>query len=69
MPKSTILLDYMRCDPSQCEEGICAAALICERKVLRQEAPGEIPDVYPSMCLGCSDCLTACPLGAIIKMQ
>ena len=69
MPKSTVILDYSRCDPSKCEDGICAASKVCERKVLRQEAPGEMPDVYPNMCLGCSDCLNFCPTGALQKMQ
>ena len=69
MPKPKVLLDYSRCDPSQCEGGICAAARVCERKVLRQEKPGDMPDLYPSLCLGCVDCLDACPLGAIRLMK
>ena len=69
MPKTQVLLDYSRCDPSQCEGGICAAAEVCERKVLRQEKPGEMPDIYLSLCLGCTDCLSACPQGAIRKMR
>jgi ATP-binding cassette subfamily E protein 1 len=69
MPKTQVLLDYSRCDPSQCEDGICAAAQVCERKVLRQEKPGEMPDIQPALCLGCTDCLQACPQGAIRLMQ
>ena len=69
MPQTKIVVDYSRCDPEGCEEGICAAALVCEKKVLRQEGPGEMPDFFPSMCLGCTDCLIACPQGAIRKMQ
>lgn len=69
MPQPKVVLDYSRCDPSHCEGGTCAAAQVCERKVLRQEAPGEMPDFYPNMCLGCTDCLDACPQGAIRMMQ
>jgi len=69
MPQPKVVLDYQRCDPSCCEEGICAAALVCQRKVLRQEKPGELPDLYPSRCLGCVDCLTVCPNDALRLMQ
>ncbi len=48
MPQPKVLLDYERCDPESCEYGICAAAKVCEKKVLRQEAPGEMPDISPS---------------------
>ncbi|MBN1146356.1 MAG: 4Fe-4S binding protein [Anaerolineales bacterium] len=65
MPKKTIAVDYQACDPEQCENGICKAALVCERKVLTQEAPYEMPDAKADMCLGCSLCLQACPKGAL----
>lgn len=68
MPKTQVLLDYSLCDPSHCEGGICAAAQVCERKVLRQDKPGEMPDLYPNLCLGCNDCIPVCPQGAIRKM-
>jgi len=69
MPQPKVVLDYERCDPDTCEDGICAAAEVCEKKVLRQEAPGEIPDLYPSMCRGCTDCISACPRDAIRLMR
>ena len=69
MPKPKVALDYQRCDPSCCDGGVCKAAQVCDRKVLRQEKPGELPDLYPSMCLGCIDCLAACPRDAIRLMQ
>ena len=69
MPQPKVVLDYKLCDPSCCEEGICAAAQVCNRKVLRQEKPGELPDLYPSLCLGCTDCLGECPQRAIRLMQ
>jgi ATP-binding cassette subfamily E protein 1 len=69
MPKPKIVLDYQRCEPGSCQDGICAAARVCKKKVLRQEKAGEMPDFYPNMCLGCSDCLSACPRGAIQMMR
>jgi len=68
MPKKTIVVDYQACDPKQCENGICKAALECERKVLTQEAPYEMPDNNAAMCLSCALCMQACPRGAIHVM-
>ncbi len=65
MPKKTIAVDYQACEPEKCEDGICKAALVCEKKILTQEAPYEMPDTKPSMCLGCSLCLQACPMNAL----
>jgi len=69
MPQPKVALDYARCDPETCENGICSAAKVCEKKVLRQEAPGEMPDLYPAMCRGCIDCIAACPRDAIRLMK
>ncbi|RLD06980.1 MAG: hypothetical protein DRI65_05630 [Chloroflexota bacterium] len=69
MPQPKVALDYERCDPEFCEDGICAAAKVCEKKVLRQETPGEMPDLNPSMCRGCIDCISACPRDAIRLMK
>jgi translation initiation factor RLI1 len=68
MPKRTIVIDYRACDPARCPEGVCQAALLCDRKVLTQEAPYELPDVKAAMCLGCSLCLPACPQDAICML-
>jgi translation initiation factor RLI1 len=59
------LVNYRKCDPERCEGGICAAALACSRKLLRQEAPYEVPMTDPFTCRGCGDCVLACPLNAI----
>jgi formate hydrogenlyase subunit 6/NADH:ubiquinone oxidoreductase subunit I len=69
MPQPRVVLDYSRCNPELCENGVCAASLICERKVLRQDAPGDMPELYPSRCLGCVDCLPACPTRALQLMK
>ncbi|MEA3351204.1 MAG: 4Fe-4S binding protein [Chloroflexota bacterium] len=65
MPKKTVVVDYQACEPEQCEHGICHAALLCEKKVLTQEAAYEMPDTKASMCLSCSACIQACPQNAV----
>jgi len=68
VPKQTVVVDYQACQPEACEDGICQAALACEKKVLTQEAPYEMPDTKANMCLGCSDCVQACPMHAVQVM-
>jgi Fe-S-cluster-containing hydrogenase component 2 len=68
MPKKTVVVYYQSCDPKQCEGGICLATLLCERKVLTQEDPYEMPEAKVSMCLSCSLCMLACLNGAVHVM-
>jgi translation initiation factor RLI1 len=65
MPKQVAVIDYQRCEPKLCEAGVCQAALVCPRKLLKQEEPFEMPDPYPNMCLGCAICVRACPKEAV----
>ena len=65
MAGKVALVDYRRCDPTMCEEGVCVAALACPRKLLSQEAPYDVPMTDPSPCRGCGDCARSCPLKAI----
>ncbi|MBN1370035.1 MAG: 4Fe-4S binding protein [Dehalococcoidaceae bacterium] len=65
MPAKTAIIDFNRCRPDECSDGVCPAALACRRKILVQEKPGEIPMVNPAICRSCSDCVRACPLNAI----
>ena len=65
MPAKIALVDFNRCHPEKCDRGVCAAAAACTRKLLRQEAPYEIPMPDPSLCRGCADCVRACPQKAI----
>lgn len=68
MPKKMVVVNYRECRPEACERGICLAMLTCPYKVLRQEAPYEIPDPSPAICVGCGKCAQACPYRAIQMM-
>lgn len=68
MPKQIAMIDYGKCQPEKCDQGICLAVLACPNKVLKQEAAYEMPDPSPSMCVGCGLCAQACPLKAIRVM-
>ena len=65
MTSKMALVDFPKCHPEECGDGICVAVLACPRKLLKQEQPGEIPMTDPSICQGCADCARACPLKAI----
>lgn len=65
MVKKMALVDYNKCHPQECNGGICPATQACERKLLRQEAPNEVPMTDPSLCRCCADCARACPKKAI----
>jgi len=66
--KSVASVDYKMCRPNECnpDTGICAAVEACSKAVLEQiDGPFEAPIVDQDMCLGCGDCVEACPLDAI----
>ncbi|MGQ9768547.1 MAG: 4Fe-4S binding protein [Anaerolineae bacterium] len=68
MPKRVVIVDYKLCQPGQCSNGVCRAALACPRKVLKQDGPYEMPDFNPAMCVGCGVCAQACPRRAVRVM-
>ncbi len=68
MPRKTVAVDYRACNPEKCEDGICKAVLLCEKKILTQEAPYEMPDTKASACLSCAICVKACPQKAVLVM-
>jgi len=65
MTSKIALVNYKKCRPERCDSGACAAVLACSHKLLKQEAPYDIPLTGPSVCQGCGDCVRACPLKAI----
>jgi len=65
IPVKMALVNYNKCQPDKCNGGICVAVLACSHKLLKQEAPYEIPMTDPFICQGCGDCVRACPLKAI----
>jgi translation initiation factor RLI1 len=65
MTRKVALLDFQKCRPEKCEDGICAASLVCPSKLLHQESPYTVPLPEPSACRACGDCTRACPQKAI----
>ena len=66
--KSFAMVDYQTCNPEECdsENGKCAAAKACTYKVMKQiDGAFEPPMVFQDMCMGCWECIEACPLGAV----
>ncbi len=66
--KTFAMIDYEICDPQHCNpaEGRCKAASACTRKVMKQiDGPFEPPMVFQDLCMGCWDCMEACPLDAV----
>jgi translation initiation factor RLI1 len=62
------MVDYEICDPKTCnpEEGRCASAAACTHRVIKQiDGAFEQPMVFMDMCMGCFDCIEACPLKAV----
>jgi translation initiation factor RLI1 len=58
-----------RCLPDKCgqEHGLCQAVDACKHNMLEQEEPYEVPMLISrKMCVGCGDCVKACPLQAIM---
>ena len=65
MPKKMALVDFAKCRPEECQDGLCPAAQACTRRLMKQEQPGEAPMTDPALCRGCADCARACPRKAI----
>jgi len=62
------MVDYDKCNPRECnpDKGVCPAVAVCTHKVIKQiDGPFEPPIIFHDLCMGCWDCIEACPLDAI----
>jgi translation initiation factor RLI1 len=70
--KSFATVNYDICNPNTCDpaEGRCAAAAACTHKVMKQiDGLFEQPMIFQDMCMGCWDCIEACPLKAVYTIH
>jgi len=67
MPRKIALINYRKCVPEDCRDGICNAIKGCSRKVIKQEEPYDLPFIDMGLCLGCFECLPYCHKEAIEK--
>lgn len=65
MPSVRLSIDYTKCNPESCPDGICPAAQACTLRILRQDEPYEFPHFFVTECQNCRKCVDACPAGAI----
>jgi ATP-binding cassette subfamily E protein 1 len=64
------VIDYASCNPNECDpdSGKCSAVSACSYKVIKQiDDAFEEPIIFQDLCMGCCECATACPLGAIYR--
>jgi len=59
------VIDYERCDPGKCNDGICIVVKACPASAIEQEAPYEPPFIRGG-CYACNKCIEKCPLDAIV---
>ncbi|MBN1317359.1 MAG: 4Fe-4S binding protein [Anaerolineales bacterium] len=45
----------------------CQARYVCRTKAIRSIDPGEPPFIDVHRCMGCYECVTACPGNAIVR--
>ncbi|MBN2073887.1 MAG: hypothetical protein JW770_08095 [Actinobacteria bacterium] len=69
MPNKIAIINYSKCNPPECRDGICNALAYCSKKIIKQEEPYDAPFINPGLCTGCFECLKACRLGAIEKAR
>lgn len=67
-PKVKITIDYKKCDPKRCNNGICSALLACPIKLIKQIEPYDYPYPLDGFCQECGKCVESCLLEAI-KMK
>jgi len=64
-PKVKITIDYKKCDPKRCDQGVCAALVACPTKLIKQIERCDYPYPVAGFCQECGKCSEACLLKAI----
>jgi Fe-S-cluster-containing hydrogenase component 2 len=58
-------IDFTKCRPGNCKNGVCTAGKACTHNAFYQECPYDFPMHIADRCMGCRQCSDACPLRAI----
>jgi len=67
--KQKVSVDYKKCDPNRCLNGVCLSVVECPRKVFKQEDPYDPPYIVSGFCQECSKCVEVCITGAVKMLQ
>ncbi len=59
------VVDPNKCNPSACDNGICAVKRTCPVKAIYQSEPYEVPVTDWNRCRACTKCIGGCPVKAI----
>jgi len=67
--KQRVAVDYKRCHPESCVEGVCLIVGECPRKLFKQEEPYDPPFVIFGFCEDCGRCIEMCPHEAVYPLE
>ncbi len=69
LEKQKVAVDYKKCHPESCKDGVCQAVQECPRKLWKQEEPYDLPFVISGFCEDCERCIEVCPHNAVYKLE